>query len=214
MNMQKINTNKKPNQTQHQPQLVMIENYDSFSYNIVQYFAELNRTITVVQNDEVDMVSLQSHNSGLILSPGPCTPNEAGQTLAVIDACHTSHPVLGVCLGHQAIGQYFGGQVVRAHLPVHGKQTNIYHDSTGVFANLPNPFVAVRYNSLVVDRASVPSCLSVNAWTQTEAGAVDEVMGLRHHTLPIHSVQFHPESVAATNGHALFQNWLDVALLI
>jgi anthranilate synthase component 2 len=196
--------------------LLMIDNYDSFTFNIVQYLAELGAEVKVIRNDEMgvdDVVRLAP--ARIVISPGPCTPNEAGISMDVIRRYTRGElagkvPLLGVCLGHQSIGQVFGGNVVRARQVMHGKISAIHHDGRGVFANLPSPFNATRYHSLVVERASLPECLEMTAWTVTDAGAVDEIMGLQHRTLPVQGVQFHPESILTEHGHALLKNFLDL----
>jgi anthranilate synthase/aminodeoxychorismate synthase-like glutamine amidotransferase len=186
------------------PLVLVIDNYDSFTFNLVQYLGELGATLRVVQNDAITPQGiLESRPDGLLLSPGPCTPNEAGVCLSAIVAAAGQIPILGVCLGHQAIGQAFGGRVVRAGRLMHGRTSPIEHDGQGVFVGLPNPFVATRYHSLLVARQSVPPCLEVTAWT-TEG----EVMGLRHRTLEIEGVQFHPESILTLEGKHLLGNWL------
>jgi anthranilate synthase component 2 len=189
--------------------LLMIDNYDSFTFNLVQYLQELGETVEVVRNDAIDVAGISAlAPQRIVISPGPCTPNEAGVSLALIDAFRGTRPILGVCLGHQAIGQAFGGKVVRAKTIMHGKTSLIHHTGAGVFAGLPNPFTATRYHSLVVERDSLPECLEITAWTQTAEGAFDEIMGLRHRSLPIEGVQFHPESILTEHGHALLQNFL------
>jgi anthranilate synthase/aminodeoxychorismate synthase-like glutamine amidotransferase len=186
------------------PFVLVIDNYDSFTFNLVQYLGELGATLRVVQNDAITPQGiLESRPDGLLLSPGPCTPNEAGVCLSAIVAAAGQIPIFGVCLGHQAIGQAFGGRVVRAGRLMHGRTSPIEHDGQGVFVGLPNPFVATRYHSLLVARESIPSCLEVTAWT-TEG----EVMGLRHRTLDIEGVQFHPESILTLEGKHLLGNWL------
>lgn len=189
--------------------LVMIDNYDSFTYNVVQYLAELQAEVRVFRNDEVTVEQLAALKpERLVISPGPCTPNEAGISMAAIEYFAGKIPVLGICLGHQAIGQVFGGKVIRARQVMHGKTSPIYHNSQGVFAGLPDPFDATRYHSLVIDRGSLPDCLAVTAWTQTEDGGVDEIMGVRHKTMAVEGVQFHPESILTKHGHHLLQNFL------
>ncbi|MCS7100158.1 MAG: aminodeoxychorismate/anthranilate synthase component II [Burkholderiaceae bacterium] len=184
--------------------LLMIDNYDSFTYNLVQYFGELGETVRVFRNDEITLDEIERLAPDRIcLSPGPCTPNEAGVTLAVIAHFAPRVPILGVCLGHQAIGQAFGGRVVRAQRLMHGKTDAIEHTGQGVFAGLPMPLTAARYHSLAVERASLPACLEVTAWS-----ADGEIMGLRHRTWPVQGVQFHPESIATEHGHALLKNFL------
>src|SRR5688572_6454877 len=185
--------------------LLVIDNYDSFTFNLVQYLSELGQQIQVVRNDEVtveDIVRLAPEN--IVISPGPCTPNEAGVSLQVIRELAGKIPILGVCLGHQAIGQAFGGKVVRAKEVVHGKTSRIFHDEQGVFRKLPNPFEATRYHSLVVERASLPDCLEITAKTWDE-----EIMGLRHKELPVEGVQFHPESFLTTVGKDLLRNFIE-----
>jgi anthranilate synthase component 2 len=184
--------------------LLMIDNYDSFTYNLVQYFGELGEDVRVARNDEIALDEIERLRPDRIcLSPGPCTPNEAGVTLAAIERFAGRIPILGVCLGHQAIGQAFGGKVVRARTLMHGKTDAIAHTGAGVFAGLPSPFTAARYHSLAVDRESLPECLEVTAWT-----ADGEIMGLRHRSLAVQGVQFHPESIATEHGHALLKNFL------
>lgn len=185
--------------------IVLLDNYDSFVYNLVQYLGELGATDTVVvRNDAITVTELLAMRpQGLVISPGPCGPNEAGITLAAIRACAGAFPILGVCLGHQAIGQAFGGRVRRAVRPMHGKTSPITHDRTGVFAGLPNPLEVCRYHSLVVDAQTLPACLAPTAYAPD-----GELMGLRHRTLPVEGVQFHPESIYTENGHRLLQNWL------
>ena len=189
--------------------ILMIDNYDSFTYNIVQYLGELKADVKVLRNDEVDIAGIEALNpEKIVISPGPCTPNEAGVSMAVIEHFQGKLPLLGICLGHQSIGQVYGGDVVRAKQVMHGKTSPIYHNSKGVFAGLANPFEATRYHSLVVDKNTLPDCLEVTAWTQTEDGDVDEIMGLRHKELNIEGVQFHPESILSDHGHDLLNNFL------
>jgi anthranilate synthase/aminodeoxychorismate synthase-like glutamine amidotransferase len=186
------------------PDVLVIDNYDSFTFNLVQYLGELGAAVRVVQNDAITPEQiLESRPDGLLLSPGPCTPNEAGVCLPAILAVAGRLPILGVCLGHQAIGQAFGGQVVRAGRLMHGRTSPIEHDGRSLFADLPNPFTATRYHSLLVARESVPPCLEVTAWTKE-----GEVMGLRHRTLDVEGVQFHPESILTLEGKRLLGNWL------
>jgi anthranilate synthase component II len=185
--------------------VLMIDNYDSFTYNLVQYLGELGAAVTVVRNDEAsvdDVARLRPER--IVISPGPCTPNEAGISLATIERLGGRIPLLGVCLGHQAIGQAFGGKVVHAKTLMHGKTSPIHHVGAGVFRGLPSPFVATRYHSLAVARDSLPDCLEVTAWTED-----GEIMGLRHKTLAVEGVQFHPESILTEHGHALLKNFLD-----
>jgi len=184
--------------------LLMIDNYDSFTYNLVQYFGELGEDVRVFRNDEITLDQIEALSPDRIcISPGPCTPNEAGVSLGVFERFSGHVPILGVCLGHQALGQAFGGKVVRAKTLMHGKTSPIAHTGAGVFAGMPTPFAAARYHSLAVERASLPACLEVTAWT------IDgEIMGLRHRTLPVEGVQFHPESIATEHGHAMLRNFL------
>ncbi len=187
--------------------LLMIDNYDSFTYNLVQYFGELGEDVRVVRNDEITLDEIeQLAPQRICISPGPCSPNEAGISLALLQQFAERTPILGVCLGHQAIGQAFGGKVVRAKSLMHGKVSMIEHTSLGVFANLPDHFSAARYHSLAVERATLPECLEITAWT-----ADGEIMGLRHRTLPIEGVQFHPESIATEHGHAILKNFLQMS---
>jgi anthranilate synthase/aminodeoxychorismate synthase-like glutamine amidotransferase len=184
--------------------LLMIDNYDSFTFNLVQYFGELGAEVKVVRNDELDVAEVERlAPSHLVLSPGPCTPNEAGITLEAIERLAGRIPILGVCLGHQAIGQAFGGKVVRAKQVMHGKVSHIRHDGRGVFANVENNFVATRYHSLVVEQDSLPACLEVSA--RSEDG---EIMGLRHREWPVEGVQFHPEALLTEHGHAMLKNFI------
>ena len=191
--------------------LLMLDNYDSFTYNLVQYLGELGAEVRVFRNDKITVREIEDLNpERIVISPGPCTPNEAGISLAVIDHFKGKLPILGVCLGHQAIGQAFGGKVVHAKQIMHGKTSEIYHDNSDVFRGLEIPFTATRYHSLVVERASLPDCLQVTAWTQDAQGEFDEIMGLRHRELPIYGVQFHPESILTTSGHDLLKNFLEL----
>ncbi|WP_272016117.1 aminodeoxychorismate/anthranilate synthase component II [Pseudomonas aeruginosa] len=189
--------------------LLMIDNYDSFTYNLVQYFGELKAEVKVVRNDELSVEQIEAlAPERIVLSPGPCTPNEAGVSLAVIERFAGKLPLLGVCLGHQSIGQAFGGEVVRALQVMHGKTSPIHHKDLGVFAGLANPLTVTRYHSLVVKRESLPKCLEITAWTQHADGSLDEIMGLRHKTLNVEGVQFHPESILTEQGHELLANFL------
>jgi anthranilate synthase component 2 len=189
--------------------LLMIDNYDSFTYNLVQYFGELGEEVRVVRNDELSVEAIAAlAPTRIVISPGPCTPNEAGVSLQLIERLAGRIPILGVCLGHQSIGQAFGGDVVRAKRIMHGKTSMIRHCGVGIFGGLPDPFEATRYHSLVVARESLPDCLEVTAWTQSDDGAFDEIMGLRHKTLPVEGVQFHPESILTQHGHDLLKNFL------
>lgn len=192
--------------------IVMIDNYDSFTYNLVQYFGELGAEVAVHRNDKItvdEVAALQP--SHIVLSPGPCTPNEAGICLELIDRLKGRFPILGVCLGHQSIGQAFGGTVKRAREVMHGKVSLVHHSGVGVFCGLPSPYTATRYHSLIVEKAGLPDCLEVTAWTQHADGSRDEIMGMRHKTLPIEGVQFHPESILTEHGHALLRNFIERA---
>ncbi len=189
--------------------LLMIDNYDSFTFNLVQYFGELGADVHVVRNDEISVSEIAAMQpERIVISPGPCTPNEAGISLAVIREYAGKLPLLGVCLGHQSIGQAFGGEVVRARQAMHGKTSPVFHHDSGVFEGLNNPLTVTRYHSLVVRRESLPDCLEITGWTQLEDGSVDEIMGLRHKTLNVEGVQFHPESILTEQGHALLANFL------
>jgi anthranilate synthase component 2 len=189
--------------------LLMIDNYDSFTFNIVQYFGELGAEVKVVRNDEIDVAGIAAlEPAHLVISPGPCTPAQAGISVEAIKAFAGRIPILGVCLGHQSIGQAFGGRVVHARAVMHGKTSPIHHRSVGVFADLPNPFEATRYHSLVVERDSLPDCLEVTAWTERD-GVEDEIMGVRHRELDVQGVQFHPESILTEHGHQMLKNFLD-----
>jgi anthranilate synthase/aminodeoxychorismate synthase-like glutamine amidotransferase len=185
--------------------VLMIDNYDSFTYNLVQYFAELGAAVKVFRNDEISVAGIEAlAPSRLVISPGPCAPDQAGVSLEAIGALAGRVPILGVCLGHQAIGQAFGGKVVRAKKVMHGKTSRIHHDGAGVFDRIDNDFVATRYHSLVVERDSLPACLAVTA--EAEDG---EIMGLRHRRLPVEGVQFHPEALLTEHGHRLLQNFIE-----
>ncbi|MCW4629225.1 MULTISPECIES: anthranilate synthase component II [Marinomonas] len=189
--------------------LLMIDNYDSFTYNLVQYFRELGADVQVFRNDEISLEDIERlAPSHLVISPGPCTPNEAGISLAAIARFAGKIPILGICLGHQSIGQVFGGEVIRAKNVMHGKTSYIYHQNTSLFKGLPNPQTATRYHSLVISADSLPDCLEVTAWSQTAAGEREEIMGIRHKTLAVEGVQFHPESILTEAGHALLANFL------
>lgn len=188
----------------------MIDNYDSFTYNLVQYFGELGEDVRVYRNDEISLETIEAlAPARIVISPGPCTPNEAGISMPAIQHFAGRIPLLGVCLGHQSIGQVYGGDVVRARQVMHGKTSPIYHHNVGVFRDLNNPVTATRYHSLVVSKETLPDCLEVTAWTQNDDGSVDEIMGLRHKTLMVEGVQFHPESILTDQGHALLKNFLD-----
>lgn len=189
--------------------LLMIDNYDSFTYNVVQYLGELGAEVKVVRNDEITLEQIEALNpEHLVVSPGPCTPSEAGISIAAILHFAGKLPILGVCLGHQSIGQAFGGDVVRARVAMHGKTSPVFHQNQGVFEGLNLPLTVTRYHSLVVKRETLPECLEATAWTQHADGSVDEIMGLRHKTLNIEGVQFHPESILTEQGHELFANFL------
>lgn len=189
--------------------LLMIDNYDSFTYNLVQYFRELGADVQVFRNDEISVEDIgRLAPSHLVISPGPCTPNEAGVSMAAITAFAGKIPILGICLGHQSIGQVFGGEVIRAKNVMHGKTSLIYHQNTSVFLGLPNPQTATRYHSLVVSADSLPDCLEVTAWSKSSVGENEEIMGIRHKTLAVEGVQFHPESILTEEGHALLANFL------
>ena len=190
--------------------LLMIDNYDSFTWNLVQYLQALGAETKVVRNDELSVAQIGAlAPERIVISPGPCTPNEAGVSVAVIEALGPCIPVLGVCLGHQSIGQAYGGRVVRAGRIMHGKTSHIRHGGKGVFANLPDGYEATRYHSLVVERGSLPNALEVTAWTEHEDGSFEEIMGLRHREHPVEGVQFHPESILTEHGHALLKNFLE-----
>jgi len=194
--------------------ILMIDNYDSFTFNVVQYLGELGAEVVVRRNDEIDVAGVEAlAPERIVLSPGPCTPNEAGVSMALVEAFAGRLPLLGICLGHQCIGQVFGGEVVRGRRVMHGKTSPIHHRGEGVFRGLPSPYTATRYHSLVVARDSLPDCLEITAWTETDDGAVDEIMGLRHRTLAVAGVQFHPESILTEHGHALLDNFLRDSLL-
>ena len=189
--------------------LLMIDNYDSFTYNLVQYLGELEADVIVRRNDEITLADVESMQPDhIMISPGPCTPNEAGISMQLIDAWKGRVPILGVCLGHQSIGQVFGGRIVHAREIMHGKTSMIHHRGEGVFAGLSNPYEATRYHSLVIERESLPDCLEVTAWTETADGEFDEIMGVRHRDYAIEGVQFHPESILTEHGHDLLANFL------
>ncbi|NOI82260.1 aminodeoxychorismate/anthranilate synthase component II [Vibrio tubiashii] len=189
--------------------LLIIDNYDSFTYNLYQYFCELGAEVKVVRNDEITLEEIESLNpTHLVISPGPCTPNEAGISLSAIEHFAGKLPILGVCLGHQAIAQVFGGEVVRARQVMHGKTSPIRHNDRSVFSALNNPLTVTRYHSLVVKNDSLPDCFELTAWTELEDGSMDEIMGYQHKTLPIDAVQFHPESIKTEQGHQILANFL------
>ena len=190
--------------------LLMIDNYDSFTYNLVQYFGELGAEVKVVRNDEINVAGIEGlAPERIVISPGPCTPNEAGISVATIEAFAGHLPILGVCLGHQSIGQAFGGRIVHARAVMHGKLSPVYHEDGGVFRGLSNPFQATRYHSLVIDKESLPECFEITAWTRLDNGDMDEIMGIRHRELDVQGVQFHPESILTKVGKSLLRSFLD-----
>ncbi|WP_066098345.1 anthranilate synthase component II [Xanthomonas massiliensis] len=190
--------------------LLMIDNYDSFTFNLVQYLQQLGAEVKVVRNDALTVEEIAAlAPERIVVSPGPGTPDEAGVSLQVIERLGPAIPILGVCLGHQAIGQVYGGQVVRADTIMHGKTSPVRHEGKGVFAGLPDGYTATRYHSLVVDKASLPDALEVTAWTENPDGSVEQIMGLRHRQYPVEGVQFHPESILTEHGHALLKNFLE-----
>lgn len=190
--------------------LLMIDNYDSFTWNLVQYFGELGEDVRVYRNDAISIDRIrQMAPDRIVLSPGPCTPNEAGISLDVVRTFAGRIPLLGVCLGHQAIGQAYGGSIVHAGQVMHGKVSDIHHKDAGVFHGLPNPMVATRYHSLVIAPDTLPDCLEVTAWTRNDDGSMEEIMGVRHRSLDVEGVQFHPESILTDQGHALLKNFLE-----
>jgi len=185
--------------------LLMIDNYDSFTYNLVQYLAEIGQEVEVVRNDKISIEEINKLNPQyIVISPGPCTPNEAGISLELIEAFKGKIPILGVCLGHQSIGQAFGGKIIHAQTIMHGKTSKISHNNKGVFTGIKDPFIATRYHSLVIDRESLPDCFDITAWTDD-----NEIMGIKHKELAIEGVQFHPESILSEHGHDLLKNFLD-----
>jgi len=189
--------------------ILMVDNYDSFTYNVVQYLAELNADVHVFRNDQITIAEIeQLAPEKIVISPGPCTPNEAGISVETIKYFAGKIPILGICLGHQSIGQAFGGEIVRAKQVMHGKTSMIHHNNSGVFANLSNPYEATRYHSLVINQNTLPDCLEVTAWTQNDDGSIDEIMGVRHKELAVEGVQFHPESILTQHGHDLLNNFL------
>ncbi|WP_271680274.1 anthranilate synthase component II [Thermomonas mangrovi] len=190
--------------------LLMIDNYDSFTFNLVQYLQELGAEVRVERNDALTVDEIERlAPQRIVISPGPCTPNEAGVSTAVIERMGASTPILGVCLGHQSIGQVYGGDVIRAGRIMHGKTSRIRHEGKGVFAGLPDGYEATRYHSLVVDKATLPAALEITAWTEHDDGSMEEIMGLRHRDFPVEGVQFHPESILTQHGHALLKNFLE-----
>ncbi len=193
--------------------ILMIDNYDSFTYNLVQYLGELGAEVMVERNDQITIAEIEKLAPELIMvSPGPCTPSEAGISLEVIEHFKGKIPIFGVCLGHQAIGQAFGGDIIRAKKIMHGKTSPVKHIDEGIFAGLPSPFTATRYHSLVIDQKTLPDCLEVTAWTETEDGNIDEIMGVRHKELAIEGVQFHPESILTDYGHDMLRNFLKMKI--
>lgn len=189
--------------------ILMIDNYDSFTYNLVQYFGELGADIKVVRNDEITIEEIAAlAPEKIVISPGPCTPTEAGVSVDTIKTFAGKIPLLGVCLGHQSIGQALGGKVIRAPFVMHGKTSPVYHNNKGVFAGLKNPFQATRYHSLVIEKDSIPDCLEITAWTQNDDGSMAEIMGVKHKTFALEGVQFHPESILTEHGHDMLRNFL------
>ena len=190
--------------------LLLIDNYDSFTYNVAQYFGELGADVQVYRNDAITLDEIASMAPDhIVISPGPCTPDKAGISMSVIRQFSGSIPLLGICLGHQSLGQVFGGKVVRARQLMHGKLSPVHHEGKGVFTGLANPLTCTRYHSLVVESSSLPDCLEVTAWTRHEDGSMDEIMGLRHKEMAVEGVQFHPESILSEQGHALLANFLN-----
>ena len=190
--------------------LLMIDNYDSFTYNVVQYLGELGADVQVYRNDEISVPEIEKlAPTKIVISPGPCTPTEAGVSLAVIEHFKGKIPILGICLGHQSIGQAFGGKIIRAGHVMHGKTSPVYHQDSGVFKGLNNPLVSTRYHSLVIDKDNLPDCVEITAWTKNQDGSMEEIMGVRHKTLDIEGVQFHPESILSEQGHELLKNFLE-----
>ncbi len=190
--------------------LLMIDNYDSFTYNLVQYFGELGVAVEVHRNDRITVEEIEEKDpEWIVISPGPCTPREAGVSVDAIRYFAGRKPILGVCLGHQSIGQAFGGEIVHAGAIMHGKTSMIHHNDKGLFRGIANPFEATRYHSLVIDKASLPEALEITAWTETPAGDLDEIMGVRHRDYPIEGMQFHPESILTEHGHDLLKNFLE-----
>ncbi len=194
--------------------VLMIDNYDSFTYNLVQYLGELGAEVEVRRNDQISAEEIQDTDaSHIMISPGPCTPNEAGVSMAAIEALAGAKPILGVCLGHQCIGQVYGGKIIHAREIMHGKTSMVVHTGQGVFSGLASPIEATRYHSLVIGKASLPKCLELTAWTENKDGSVDEIMGVRHRDLSIEGVQFHPESILTEHGHDLLRNFLTMSKL-
>ena len=195
--------------------LLMLDNYDSFTYNLVQYFGELGADVQVFRNDQISLADIEKlAPERIVISPGPCTPNEAGVSVDTIKTFAGRVPILGVCLGHQSIGQAFGGAIVHAGKIMHGKTSMIHHRDTGVFKGLSNPLEATRYHSLVIEKSSLPDCLEVTAWTESADGKMDEIMGVRHKTLAVEGVQFHPESILTEQGHDMLKNFLNTPVAV
>jgi len=195
--------------------LLMIDNYDSFTYNLVQYFGELGANVQVFRNDQISLADIEKlAPERIVISPGPCTPNEAGVSVDTIKTFAGRVPILGVCLGHQSIGQAFGGAIVHAGKIMHGKTSMIHHKDTGVFKGLSNPLEATRYHSLVIEKSSLPDCLEVTAWTESADGKMDEIMGVRHKVLAVEGVQFHPESILTEQGHDMLKNFLNTPVAV
>jgi len=191
--------------------VLMIDNYDSFTFNLVQYLGELGADVEVHRNDQISIEEIEAMKpERIMVSPGPCTPNEAGISMAAIEHFAGKLPILGVCLGHQSIGQVFGGKIIHAKEIMHGKTSMMHHNNQGVFKGLTNPYEATRYHSLVIEKESLPECLEITAWTENEDGSMDEIMGVRHKELQIEGVQFHPESILTQHGHELLQNFLNM----
>ena len=189
--------------------LLMIDNYDSFTYNVVQFLGELGAEVQVYRNDAITLEDIEAMAPDqIVLSPGPCTPDQAGMSLAVVERFASKMPILGICLGHQSIGQAFGGRIIRASKVMHGKLSPIHHQGTGLFRGLANPMTATRYHSLVIDKATLPDSLEITAWTEDENGNLEEIMAVRHKSLPAEGVQFHPESIMSEHGHQLLENFL------
>ena len=190
--------------------LLMIDNYDSFTYNVVQFLGELGAEVQVYRNDAISLEEIEAMAPDqIVLSPGPCTPDQAGISVAVVERFAGKTPILGICLGHQSIGQAFGGRIIRAEKIMHGKLSSIHHLSTGVFRGLSNPLIATRYHSLVLDKANLAESLEITAWTEDEEGRLEEIMAVRHRSLAVEGVQFHPESILSENGHQLLKNFLE-----
>lgn len=190
--------------------LLMIDNYDSFTYNIVQYLGELNQDVKVVRNDQVTLEEIERWQPQyIVIGPGPCSPTEAGISIPVIQKFAGRIPLLGVCLGHQSIGQAFGGNIIRAKTVMHGRLSNMYHNDQGMFKSLPSPFSATRYHSLVIDQNTLPDCLEITCWTQEQDGTIEEIMGIKHKELAVEGVQFHPESILSQHGHQTFKTFIE-----